>query len=288
MKSADNLLDKHRQQRTLKTALGSNASSRLGRRGENIVTRNTFFLSTQNFAGDEKMEVSAWLSFGARAYFSGYEGHSLDLMFGIDHLVTDNTLLGVMLGAGNSDLEDTVGNDTKTDSLLVGLYGAHRFSDSNIILDGYLTYAAVDYASGATTFDTERILAGLTVSGTYDVAAGIVSPRARLSGAWEDFPAGAVGAVGGTTRQMLASVGAQMSWNTALPGTPLLPFASLDVEYGSAEEVGGLSDNFLAPRLGFGVSGTIGRGNLALSFDVGRTTSNVTDAGFEVSYAFKF
>ncbi len=276
------------QQQALNGALSSNISSRFGRGGENVATRNSVFVSTQNLAGDYQMDASAWVALNSRAYFGGYEGHSVDLMLGADYLANSNTLLGVMLGAGISDLEDTVGTKTETDALLVGVYGAYRFSGSDIILDGYLTYAAVDYDTGTSTFKTDRLLAGLTLSGSYDIASGTVSPRARLLGTSEDFPAGAVAPVGGTTQQALVSVGAEMAWNKPLGGTYLLPFASLDVEYGTVQDVGGLSDDFLAPRVGVGISGTVGGGQLAVSIDAGRTTSAVTDVGLGLSYDFTF
>ena len=276
------------QQRAINGAMRNNISSRFGGGGDNVATRNSVFLSTQNHAGAQPMNANAWIAVDTRAYFDGYEGYSADLTFGADFLVTANTLLGVMLGANTSVLEDSVGNETDADALLVGVYGGHRFGGTDIILDGHFTYSAVDYDTGAITIGTDRILAGLRVSGSYSVADGTVSPRASLSGTWEDFPVGAVAPVGGTAQQAIASVGAEMAWNKPLPGTSLLPFVSLDVEYGWVEEVSGLADDFIAPRVGLGVAGVVGGGQLALSIDAGRTSSTVIDAGFGLSYEFTF
>nr|WP_309501855.1 autotransporter outer membrane beta-barrel domain-containing protein [uncultured Roseovarius sp.] len=276
------------QQRAINGALGSNINSRFSRGGESVVTRNSVFFSTQGHTGNQQMDANAWFSVDTRAYFDGYEGYSADLTFGADFLVNTNTLLGVMLGFNASNLEDKAGNETDAEALLVGVYGAHRFSGTDIVLDGYLSYSAVDYDTGPTTIETDRILAGLRVSGSYDVEDGTVSPRASLSGTWEDFPIGAVAPVGGTNQQTLVSVGVEMAWNKPLPGTALLPYVSVDLEYGWVEEVGGQSSDFAAPRIGFGVSGEAGGGQLALSFDAGRTTSSVIDAGIGLSYEFTF
>jgi hypothetical protein len=276
------------QQRAVSKALGNNISGRFGLGGNNVATRNSVFFSTQNLPSDFRMDTSAWVALNSRAYFGGYEGHSVDLMLGADYMMNTDTLMGVLVGLGASNLEDTAGNDTQTDAVLVGAYGGYRFSGTTIVLDGYLAYAAVDYDTGTAKFESDRILAGVTLSGAYEVAAGTLSPRASLSGSSEDFPAGAVAVVGGTTQNALLEVGARMAWNKPLGNSSLLPFASLDVEYGRVEDIGGLSNDFVAPRLGLGLSGTVGNGQLAFAIDAGRTTSDVTDVGLTFSYDFTF
>ena len=276
------------QQRAVNGALRKNIDSRVGGGGNNVATRNSVFISTQNYAGDQTTDVNAWAALDTRAYFNGYEGYSADLTFGADFLVAADTLLGVMFGANTSDLKDSLGNDTTSKALLAGVYGGHRFAGTAIVIDGYLSYSAVAYDTGATTVDTDRFMAGMRVSGDYAVEYGTVTLRGSLSGAWEDFPAGAIAPVGGTTQQTLLSVGAKMAWDKPLQGTSLFPFASLDVEYGWYNEVTGANDEFIAPRVGLGLAGTVGGGQLALSVDAGRTSSTVIDVGLGLSYGFTF
>ncbi|SIO54163.1 Autotransporter beta-domain-containing protein [Rhodovulum sp. ES.010] len=279
------------QQRSIATTLARNSAGRLGGGGTPVATRDSVFLSTQNlFSGSgSDPDANLWVSLSARSYFDGYEGNAADLLAGVDFRLNGDTLLGVMVGAGVADLEDdAAATRTDVDSRLFGLYGAHRFGGTVLTLDGYLAYADLDYDTGADRFGTERVLAGLSLSGTHEMAAGTLTPRARLWGTWEDFPAGAVAVTGGTTRQVLASLGARFDWGTAIAGTALTPFASFDVEYGALDEIGGTTDDFLAPRVGLGLSGRVGGGDLALALDAGRSASDVLDAGLSVSYEMRF
>lgn len=276
------------QNQSLRFALDRNIRSRIGddSSSEPVVTRSNFFMSTDGMNDDTK-SINAWVTASGRAFFDGYDGYSTDVIAGADWLLGNSGVFGVMAGVGMTDIDDSTVSKAETSSYLVGLYGGHGFS-SNVQIDGYLAYSGVDYDVDTTSFDTDRWLAGLAISDQVAIASGILEHRARVFGAWEDFPADVGGIPGGTTEQYRFSVGVRHEWNAILPGTYMRPWASLDLEYGRQEDTNNLQSDFVAPRLGVGVSGTVGSGSLSASLDVGRTTSDVVDSGLEFSYSLSF
>lgn len=276
------------QNQSLRFALDRNIRGRIadGSSSEPTVTRSNLFMSTDGM-NDGTTSINAWVTVSGRAFFDGYDGYSTDVIAGADWLVGNSSVIGVMAGAGMTDLEDSTISKAETSSYLVGVYGGHGFS-SNVQVDGYLAYSGVDYDVSTTSFDTDRWLAGLAISDQVAIASGTLEHRARFFGSWEDFPSGVAGIPGGTTEQYRFSVGMRHEWNAMLPGTYMRPWASLDLEYGRQEDTNNLQSDFVAPRLGVGVSGTVGSGSLSASLDVGRATSDVVDSGVEFSYSLSF
>jgi hypothetical protein len=277
------------QQRAIGDALDRNLNGRFDGGGSNFASRNAVFVSTQNAAGNRgaRTEYNAWMSLSGRYYWDGYEGYSADVLFGMDRLVTSNTLVGLMIGVGATDLEIDGGAETSTDSVLFGAYGAHEYQ-SGMMIDGYLAYSSVSYDAGGTQLDTERYHLGISVSGDVETASGVLQPRAGLGAAWEDFPDGVAGITAGYSRQLAATLGVRHDWTAPLGGTNLMPFASIDFEYNTTDGSDGASDEYIAPRLGFGLEGEIGNGYFASSIDIGQAASNVYDAGIDLSYEFRF
>lgn len=250
------------------------------------VTRSDLFVSTQGNSGAAH-EANAWLAFSGASYFDGYEGYSADLSAGMDWRLGQSGVLGLMLGAGKTDLEDSVSPETGTSSYTVGAYAAHAFA-SGVVIDGYLAHSALDYEVGAAAFDTTRTQAGFSVSGAVAMSTGVLQPRMRLSGSWEDFPLGVGGVTGGTTEQFIGSVGARHAFNATVMAGGLTPWASFDLEYGHQEDTTGVIDYFLSPRVGLGVTGDLGAGVLSTSIDIGYVRSDVYGVGIEMSYGFSF
>jgi hypothetical protein len=275
------------QHRIINGALTRTVGERLRGQSGNTASRGLTFLST-NGHGGVAQPLNAWVSLGVRSYFDRLEGETTHLTFGADYSLSGSTIVGAMVGIDQTSLENNAGQSTDSDSLLVGLYGAHTYGGA-LTIEAYLAHASVDYdIPGGASFDTDRNLAGLTLSGQYTLAVGTVAPRARLWGTWEDFPTGIAGLVGGSSKQLQASIGAEILYNGVLPGTALAPFASLDLEYGYINEVGLASDNFLAPRLGLGLTGALGGGSFFAAVDVGRSASDVTDVGLDLIFEMSF
>lgn len=275
------------QQQSVRQALRHSLSGRLQQGGQNAVaTRSNFFFSTQSLQ-HRPVDANIWLAFSGRGYFDGYEGYSAEYTTGIDWKIGETTLIGVMAGAGVTRLEDAPTTDADSAQLMLGTYGAHILP-GGVQLDGYLAYAAVDYEVGGTEFDTDRVLAGISARDQRDSRYGSLELRASLTGAWEDFPTGITGVTGATASQYRASIGARHDWTTPLNGTALMPWVALDLEYGYLEDTDDQTDEFVAPRVAVGLDGSVGAGTLAASLDVGQTTSDVIDAGIDLSYRFNF
>lgn len=256
--------------------------SRIG----DTVTQSGMFLTSQG-KSETVNKPNLWLSFSGRSYFDQYEGYSADLTAGMDWLVGSSSVLGLMIGAGTTDLDDPTFSEAQTSSYLVGGYAAHVFA-SGVQVDGYLAHAAVDYEVGATEFDTKRTLAGFSVRRDVAVSTGVLQPRLQLSGSWEDFPTGVGGVTGGITEQFIGSIGARHEFNTTFHSRGFTPWASLDIEYGHQEDTTGVIDYFLYPRLGLGLIGNVGQGTLSTSVDVGHVRSDVYAVGVELSYRYSF
>jgi hypothetical protein len=276
------------QNQSVRSGMDKNLRTRFlgGARSSDTVTQSGAFVSTQG-KSETATNTNVWLSFSGRSYFDGYEGYSADLAAGVDWLVGESSVVGLMIGAGATDLEDSTFSEAKTSSYLIGAYAAHGFA-SGVQVDGYIAHSGVDYEVGATEFDTTRTLAGLAVSGEVAVSTGVMQPRVRVSGSWEDFPAGVGGVTGGTTEQYTGSIGARHEWNTTVVSSGLTPWASLDVEYGHQEDTTGVIDYFLSPRVGLGLIGSLGEGMLSTSVDIGYVRSDVYAVGFEMSYRYSF
>lgn len=276
------------QNQSLRFALDRNIRGRIsgGSSSEPMVTRSNLFMSTDG-TNDGASSMNAWVTVSGRAFFDGYDGYSTDVIAGADWLLGSSGVFGVMAGVGMTDIDDSIVSKAETSSYLVGIYGGYGFS-GNVQVDGYLAYSGVDYDVNTISFDTDRWLAGLAISDQVVIASGTLEHRVRFFGSLEDFPAGVAGITGGTTEQYRVSVGIRHEWNAVLPETYIRPWASLDLEYGRQEDTNNLQSDFVAPRLGIGLSGSAGPGNLSASLDVGRTTSNVVDSGLEISYNMAF
>ncbi|MEZ5755996.1 MAG: autotransporter outer membrane beta-barrel domain-containing protein [Paracoccaceae bacterium] len=277
------LLSGFAQQQSISSALGRNFRNRFGLPGAVPQGPQNVFASTKGQGSD----VSAWVSLSGRSFWDGYDGSAADLSFGVDSFVSANTLVGVMVGLNRLSVSDATGASTDADAAMIGLYGAQGLA-GDLLADGYLAWSRVSYDAAGSSFDTDRIMAGLGLSGSIEQAAGQLQPRARLSAAWEDFPTGVTGVVAGNSQQITASLGARFDWRDPMPGTALTPFLSIDIEYGRLRDTSGVDDDYLAPRLGLGVNGMVGAGRLSASLDIGKSGSNVQDAGLDLTYEMTF
>lgn len=265
-------------------ALGRQFSARFTGSAENVATKDMVFFSTK---GDADPDAVGWLSLSSRLFWDDYEGHSVDFLVGADWLVARATLVGLMVGLGTLDVDDSSGASTDADALTLGVYAAHQFP-AGFRIDGYLAYSAVDYDANGTDLDTDRYMGGLTVSGTVALAAGTLTPRSSLLAAYEDFPAGTGVVTAGEAQRYQLSVGARFDGASPIPGTGLMPYGSLDVEFASYEDSDGDSFEYVAPRVGLGVAGGLAGGTLGVGLDIGQSAKDVYDAGLRAEYVIRF
>lgn len=279
------------QSRAIANGLTANSRSRLGAGGSNTVSRSGMFFSTQNATRSalETAEYNLWVSGELRNFNGGLDGFSADLTLGVDRLITENTLAGLLLAYGRTDLDDGLGEAT-VDSPAIGAYFASRFA-GDLILDAYLAYARPETETAGTTFKSDRVSAGMMLSGQYALSTGTMRPFARLNASVEDQPAytGTNGPVAATDlRSYTASVGTRFESAVALGSTGLLPYISGAIDYGYTDNGLSASDDFFYPRIGFGVAGPIGAGYFALDVDAGKARSDTYDVGLRLTYEAKF
>lgn len=274
-----------------RNALGDNIRGRFGRRSSNTVSKNHIFVSTQNLAESElgTPEVNAWVSAEGRHYSGAFDGYSADIIMGADRLFADNLLAGILLGYGRTDIEDST-NHAVVDSPVIGAYFANELQ-SGLVLDGFLSYARPDYDTADATFKSDRISAALSLSGEYVTAKGNIRPFAWVSGYNESQPGytGASGAVAANDVEAYkSSLGARFEAENAVGLGGMTPFFSLAVDYSYVHSTSNGSDEFAAPRLGAGLSGSVGAGYLSLDLDGGKVTSDTYDVGLRATYEVTF
>ena len=279
------------QSRAIANGLTANSRSRLGAGGSNTVSRSGMFFSTQNATRSalETAEYNLWVSGELRNFNGGLDGFSADLTLGVDRLINDNILAGVMLAYGRTDLDDGLGEAT-VDSPAIGAYFASRFA-GDLILDAYLAYARPETETAGTKFKSDRMSAGLMLSGQYALPQGTMRPFARLNASVEDQPAytGGAGPVAANDlRNYTASLGARFESSVPLGRTNLLPYISGAIDYGYTDDGLTGSDNFLYPRIGFGLAGPVGAGYLGLDVDAGKVRSDTYDVGLRLTFEAKF
>lgn len=274
------------QQAALTKSLNKNFANRFGGGSGNSVSRNFGFFSSQNLPGNkgDATEYSVWGSANLRYFDGSYDGYSVDVFAGVDKMLTAETLAGIVLGYGDLELDDYLDNTTTAESLMIGAYAAHYYA-SGIRADGYLAYAKVSYDTETESFDTDRVLLGLGVQGdAVKLQYGSFTPRLSLSGAWEKFPDEVADLENEIYRKATLSAGGRFDFDNFIPGTELNPYVSLAFEFTSENDLDDNYDTYGAPRVGFGVDGSVGKGRLLIGIDMGKASADVDDYGLELRY----
>lgn len=278
------------QSRSINTGIGNNARSRLSG-GGNQVTRNQVFISTQNLGKSqlETPEWNAWVSVEGRKYNGGQSGYSADVVVGADKLFSDNFLAGFLLSVDRTDITGAGGRSEVTSQAL-GAYFASRVSDG-LFLDGYLSFSNPKNQTGGATFRSSRTMVGLSLTGTYQMASGTLRPFARVNGYSEKQPAytGGGGPVAANNvNSYVAAVGARYEPSAEFGTTGLKPYFSAALDYNHIGSTIAGTTKFTYPRVGMGLSGPVGAGNLSLDLDGGKFNTTTYDFGLRATYEFKF
>ncbi|SEK17481.1 ubiquitin-like protein [Pacificibacter marinus] len=279
------------QTRAMQTGTSNNSRSRLGESSSNIVSRSQLFFSTQNLSNNslERPELNVWFLAEGRHYSGGYDGYSADVVFGADKLFSNNFLAGLMLGYGHVDISDATGS-VGANSPAVGAYFATKFA-GDLILDGYFSYARPEYKLDGATLKSDRISASLALSGDHTIGTLNIRPFTSVSGYSESQPSyiGGGGAVAANDiYEYKASLGARFEVTSALGFTGMTSYMSAAVDYGRSKSTSTGTEDFAAPRLGFGVSGPVGEGYLSIDLDGGKVSSETYDLGLRANYSFNF
>ncbi|WP_370228048.1 autotransporter domain-containing protein [Cognatishimia sp.] len=259
-----------------------NADTRFGN-GGNQVGRNSLFVSTQG-AGLNGADWNAWASIDYQKYSNALTGSSLDFVGGVDKLLDDDTLVGVLLGVGRMDLSDGTNSSEQT-SIAVGPYFAHRLD--TMIIDGFVTFARPKYETTAGNFTSTRWSLGLSAAGEALPSAPFVAPYFDLVAFRENQPAyGAVAA--NSITSYTVSMGAEITALQPLGDSGLTPHMRVGLDAKSTQSTLAATDSFVYGRLGLGVSGQVGAGHMVVDIDYGKTRSDVFNTGLQMRWEFSF
>ncbi len=278
------------QNRSINTGIFNNTRGRLAN-GGNQVTRNQVFISTQNLGKSqlETPEWNAWVSAEGRKYNGGLSGYSADVVVGADKLFSDNFLAGVLLSVDRTDVNGAAGRSVVT-SQAVGAYFAGRFGEG-LFLDGYLSFSNPKNETGGATFRSKRTMVALSLTGTHQTAAFMVRPFARITGYTEKQPAYAGGGgpvAANNVTSYAAAVGARFEPMAEFGTTGMKPYFSAELDHGYFNSTAAGASRFTYPRIGVGLSGPVGLGNLSLDLDGGKFNATTYDFGLRATYEFKF
>ncbi len=277
------------QTTAVQTATSRNTQARLNGNGpNNQVTQNSVFLSTSNLPGAQSQfgqpELNAWVSLEGRSLNGATTGRTLDLVLGVDRLISSRLIVGALVAYGRQDLTAGATN-TQVNSPSVGAYFATRLQ-GDWLADGYLSLARPAYDVNGATFTASRVSGSFAISGNYEGFGLDIAPFAKLNGYREAQPAYGAVAANDITR-LNTSVGARLSPLAAFD-SGVLPYISVAVDYGMTDSTAGGRDTYWAPRLGAGFSTALAGGFLSIDVDAGRIRSNVTDLGLRATYEMSF
>jgi len=279
------------QMRAVSTGINNTARSHFGTGPSNTTDTTQLFISTQNSTNSkmETPELNVWVLAEVRSYSSGFGGYTADIVIGADKLFSDHHLAGVLLAFGRGDISDAT-SSAVVNAPAIGTYFAREFTE-NLILDGYISYARPEYDTDGATFKSDRVSLAMSLSGEFSIDKATVMPFARLSGYNESKPGftGTGGAVASNNIEgYTAALGTTVVAKDAVFDTNMTPYLSVAVDYGYWNSTTNGADEFIAPRLGIGMSGAVGTGFLTLDLDHGKVTSNTYDVGLRAAYEFDF
>ena len=260
-----------------------NAQTRFDNATGTSVNRNSLFISTQG-AGLNDADWNAWASVEYRKYSDAHVGDSFDFVGGLDRFIDTNTMVGLLVGYGRTDLSDGT-TTAKQTSIAVGPYFARR--SEGMLIDGFLTFARPQYETTAGNFTSTRWSIGLSANGDALANAPYISPYFDLKAFQESQPAyGAIAA--NKITSYTVSLGAKISALQEMGNSGLTPHMRVGVDGKSTQSTLAATDRFAYGRLGVGLSGQVGMGYLTVDIDYGKTRSDVFDRGIEMKWEVSF
>lgn len=238
------------------------------------------------FPLEDPYRVNVWAR-GSLTHFDGdsFTGNTWNGIVGIDYLVTDRVLVGVLGGYENGDFTfERSFNAFDGTGVTAGTYVGVRWSDS-LLMEAFLTHSWLDYnnAFGAATGSTDasRVLVSVNLTGQYDISDSfILEPNVRAFYAHERQDPYTLGngqtITGNTIDSGRISFGPRLRYLTVDGfGTNWSLFLSAHGEYdlSSEEQISTTLPDFdelLSARVGGGFDARLSNGwSISLDCDIG-------------------
>lgn len=299
---------------TMRMGVEENIESGLGGTGQvSGITPNGFAFSSRAMALQDAIGTSTMWNIWARGRLSQYDGdgnsfdgHIGDIFAGVDYRVTENIVVGAMLGFGNTDfstLINTVNGGFEANSQTVGAYAGFEFSALHLSTSASYTSSDYQNRSGATTgsFSADRLTISANLSGRHTFENDIIlepmvdflwaterqdgyTDSAAVVHAANRISAGRI-SVGPRliSPNLLTDGGALRLWSSAM--------ADYDFSNQSPVPTSGLPDlsSLTSLRLSAGLDSQIGRGHLSLRGDAfGLGSGEFTAYGASLAYQLPF
>lgn len=272
--------------------VGLNSKNRFLDATGNIISKNKIYVSTSNMGGSRFLppDWNAWMTLEGRSYSGGINGVTYDLVGGVDRLVSQDLLIGVLGGFGRTFLNDTGTAETSTSPML-GAYFGGRLQEG-LIIDGFISVARPSYAISGASFGTSRYSAGLTLTGRVQSSAVTWEPFVAARGFSENQPSYTTGGGGivaaNQTSTISASLGLRVKFEGSDQSSNFVPYVSAAADFKRATSTLSGTDILQAPRLAMGIQGALGNGTLRVDVDFGKVRSDTFDRGIKFGYELKF
>lgn len=226
--------------------------------------------------------LNAWVR-GSFTHYDGdaFSGNTWNGVAGLDYLVRDGLLVGVLAGYENGDFDfDTTNGAFEGSGFTAGAYVGMQLSDT-IVADAFVTHSWLTYdtrsGTATGTTDATRWLVSLNLTGQYALAERLVlEPNAQFFYAHENRDAytlsDATVVAENSVDSGRLSVGPRLRYSVSDNWTAV---ASLQGEYDFSSETQTNTtlpdfDGMVSARFGLGMDGTFANGwSLNLSGDVG-------------------
>lgn len=252
---------------------------------------DTVFLSSQG-QDSTGLGVNALAGVTARRLSGTYSGHTADLLFGADTFVGDRSVIGILGDFTQGSIDIPAGLTVESRAFLAGPYFATQLSET-LTIDGFILYGKPRYEVNGAEFKGEKLMGGLTLSGSIPTEIAEFVPFAGISAAREELPsftdASFVFYPATTARTRIATIGTTAYFApTERPNAIIQPFASLEVDFARFDDGFGTDNDFRTARIGAGMDVVMNSGVLELGLQASSSTDSTRVVGAKIFYSFGF
>ncbi|MEP3345338.1 MAG: autotransporter outer membrane beta-barrel domain-containing protein [Litoreibacter sp.] len=236
---------------------------------------------------------SVWVSADTKQLNGTYTGESANLIFGVDALLGDSFIVGIIGGYNDSSVDLPGGQRVKAEGFSIGPYFSARLSD-NLSLDGFIGFGNPDYDIDGGQFSGDKTFGNLTLSGSIPLEKAELSPFISVASVREELPAfssvAPVVAYAATEiKSFVTTVGTGIHFDAVDKGNlTYLPNAGVEIDYVRNDDGFGNVDSFTTPRVSGGVTIISDVGALNIGANVSRTSEGTTTVGASAAYFWQF
>jgi ubiquitin len=232
---------------------------------------------------------NAWASSSALRLSGNDDGDGGNLTLGADTSIGSDAIAGFYLAHDWSKLLEN-GQDSTARAPAFGVYFGAKLAE-RFIFDAHFGRAEPEYSVSGSDFQTDRVMASVGLTGSWDAGSINVFPSVRVSGYNETVPAHSEGTAtfDADKRQFwstAASVRAEAK--IGLGNTDLRPYAEVSIgRSGLSSDIDGKL-YFGTTRGALGLTGTLGSGALSVELSGGDVFEGTRDARVSASYSISF